>query len=441
MVIDIVNKKTAVTILYFLAILVHTVLFTPHRAYSDEGDAGANTAQILRKGVGTRGPAMGGAQTAYVGDATALHYNPAGLSQTNKNNLSFGFQQLVADITQGDMYYTMPHNNNSYSSGIGIKYIDYGSVDRTTVGVNNGVTTATANGEFGGNDLALTYGLSSSVTSNLNAGFSAKYVRLEIDDVTASGPAVDAGLQWTWPNYGMIHGLVMKNAGPDLTFQEADESLPTVVRYGVAKSLPNDIVLSADIEREVNLDSMGYMLGAHWQFVQNFAINIGYDGRVDIDNGFTGGFDFVASDKLKVGYSYQPFGELGNNHKFSLSWSWGKPSYKNQAKEGGVVNKKQQNNNMKRSKTEKQNNKIEKINKNKKIKAVYDYSRSYLEQELNVNIKTLDQSQVNNYLIKTVNRNEKVINATKLNKLKRGKNLDMPSLANMQQQSKAGGTQ
>ena len=59
---------------------------------------GTTAAQFLKIGVGARALAMGGAYAATSNDATALYWNPAGLSSLKKNEILLDHQDWILDV-------------------------------------------------------------------------------------------------------------------------------------------------------------------------------------------------------------------------------------------------------------------------------------------------------------------------------------------------------
>ena len=59
---------------------------------------GTTAAQFLKIGVGARALAMGGAYSAVSNDATALYWNPAGLSSMKKNEILLDHQDWILDV-------------------------------------------------------------------------------------------------------------------------------------------------------------------------------------------------------------------------------------------------------------------------------------------------------------------------------------------------------
>ena len=59
---------------------------------------GTTAAQFLKIGIGARALAMGGAYSAVSDDATALYWNPAGLSSMKKNEILLDHQDWILDV-------------------------------------------------------------------------------------------------------------------------------------------------------------------------------------------------------------------------------------------------------------------------------------------------------------------------------------------------------
>ncbi len=60
--------------------------------------AGISTAQFLKVGVGGRATAMGDAFIAVSNDVSSLYWNPAGLVQSDENEVMFSHNSWVVDI-------------------------------------------------------------------------------------------------------------------------------------------------------------------------------------------------------------------------------------------------------------------------------------------------------------------------------------------------------
>ena len=61
--------------------------------------SGTTAAKFLSIGVGSKAVSMGGAFTSIADDATAMYWNPAGLSYFNTRELYFNHSDWIADIS------------------------------------------------------------------------------------------------------------------------------------------------------------------------------------------------------------------------------------------------------------------------------------------------------------------------------------------------------
>jgi hypothetical protein len=105
--------KQLVHILIWLFIFQPFLGFTQFRIYSNE---------FLNIGAGARGLAMGNAQNASVGDATAGYWNPAGLIQVKDHpDLSIMHADYFSGIAKYDyVSIALPVQNNSRTLGFSL---------------------------------------------------------------------------------------------------------------------------------------------------------------------------------------------------------------------------------------------------------------------------------------------------------------------------------
>ena len=74
---------------------------------------GTTSAKFLSIGVGSSAVGMGGAFTAVADDATAMYWNPAGLSFHNTKEIYFNHANWIADISFDYFGLTLPLNPRS----------------------------------------------------------------------------------------------------------------------------------------------------------------------------------------------------------------------------------------------------------------------------------------------------------------------------------------
>ncbi|OQX85808.1 MAG: hypothetical protein B6D63_01480 [Candidatus Latescibacteria bacterium 4484_7] len=107
-----------------LSLIMITALFSllcaPLQAQNNgtlEGIALDKLGILNTPGTGARPFSMGGAYTAISDDAFALLYNPAGLAQVRRIELSIGMHQLKNDITNKFLGYSAENTCSSTSIG------------------------------------------------------------------------------------------------------------------------------------------------------------------------------------------------------------------------------------------------------------------------------------------------------------------------------------
>lgn len=287
-------------------------------------DAGTSAGLLLRLGSGGRGPAMGDAMTASATGVAALHYNPAGAAFSNHAEVGAMYQSLVLDVNQGELAFIHPINRSS-SWGVSARYLDYGRTQRVTLAdiINNNVSSGT----FGGQDIAVSATYGRQLGEEFSLGVTGKIINQEIDNSSGSAVAADVGGMWrpTGWRIPVRIGVTAANLGTKLKLDRVGENLPALIRGGIAVDLfQNRLTVAADVEK-VRDQNATAQIGGEFRLLDMLALRIGYDGRVDSDNGLTAGIGVNVSD-LTIDYAYLPYGQLGNNHRVGLLYRWG-PSY------------------------------------------------------------------------------------------------------------------
>jgi hypothetical protein len=309
--------RTIMTLRSFSTLMLLLVL-----AAGAGADGGTNAGLVLRMGSGARIPAMGDAGVANSWGVAALHYNPAGLGVTERAEVGAMYQSFVLDIGQGELRFAHPINNRS-AWGVSLSYLDYGLTTRVTLAdIFQDVQPAT---KFTGHDLVLgaSYGLR--VTDQVSIGATGKLINGEIDNTSATAFAADFGLLARAPGWPVRFGVSVLNLGSSMKYDRTKNDLPLLVRGGLAVDLfENRLTIAADLEKVRN-QGVSASVGAEVRLMELLALRVGYDGRIDADNGLTAGLGVKVAD-FAVDYAYVPFGRLGNSHRLGLTYQFG-PRY------------------------------------------------------------------------------------------------------------------
>lgn len=284
------------------------------------GTAGADELLIP---VGASGIALGGSNVAFVNGANAIFWNPAGLSRA-----SFGTEAYFSHM--------------SYIANIGV---DYGALGVNFQGIgtfaasfkslnfgNIPVTTAD-NPDGTGQTYSPTYivaGLTYSkvLSDRISVGANFNFVSESIMSTTASGFALDAGVEYDgliWPELKL--GVVIKNLGPNMTYSGANLyhqqagvgtsgwystvaapfELPSQMEVGLAydKKLNsmNDITVYGDFENN-NYSSDLYKVGVQYAFNNLIFLRGGYNFAPNAGKDPTGATNEIFDYTFGAGINY-----------------------------------------------------------------------------------------------------------------------------------------
>ena len=259
----------------------------------------------------------------------AMHYNPAGLAYTHRSEVQATYQSLVQGISHGEIGYSKPFTDIS-GWGVGMTYLDYGKIPRVTL--SDLINNATPSGSFSGADWILKGAYGRQYNEFMSFGVTAKLLHQELANIAATSFMVDLGMVMRPSTLPIRLALTGANIGtnvnfdvPGATANSVSEQLPALFRIGAAVDLLGDrLTFTGDVEKVRDQD-LTLQLGAEARVMDMIALRIGWDGRIDADEGLTGGIGVKVND-LALDYAFIPYGSLGNNHRVSLNYKFG-PNY------------------------------------------------------------------------------------------------------------------
>ena len=294
-----------------LVLLGIACLVLPTAALADDGSAGL---AFLKLGVGARAIGMGDAYTAVAGDASSVYWNPAGIMNVESVDVTLMHSEWFQDIRYE--YAGGVRSYGDYAVGVGVVGLYMDDLER-----RDG-PTAEPIGHFGVFDFAITGTYARRLTDNLNVGGSVKYLSEKIDDVTATGFAVDLGGRYDVPNFeGLSAGIAVLNLGPQMKFIEDGFDLPVMYKLGAALDVPfealnGDVVIAADAVMPAGGDTKVHF-GLEYEFADMIALRFGYRSGWDNHNVSMG--LGVKVSNFRLDYAIVPFySELGDTHRVSL---------------------------------------------------------------------------------------------------------------------------
>jgi hypothetical protein len=281
--------------------------------------AGTTGAQFLSQGGGARAMAMGEAFCAVADDASALFWNPAGLTRLNSPQLlathSFGLENTYQDFID----WAQPWQPVTLAAGL-----HYASMPGLEALDELGRTQ----GSFQPYDLAFTAGCGLALPL-FEAGASITFFREDLGQAASTGYAVDLG-GWLPLRDDLALGFKFENIGPGIRFVDQSQPLPFAMRAGVnyhpfpGWNATTDLVLPLDNTPQVHLG-----LEYQWPLGSSLVLSprLGFKTTTVQDNGFLSSLACGMGIRLAgwtLDYAWLPQGELGASHYLTLSLDLGK---------------------------------------------------------------------------------------------------------------------
>ncbi len=316
---------------------------------SSVSNVGTTAAAFLNIGVGSRANAMGGAFSAVANDATALYWNPAGLSQCEHTELTFNHSDWFLDIYHEFAGAVIPAGQHSF--GLCLTYVGMPDQKVRTIEEPEG------NGDYyNASDLMLGVSYAIKFTDQFAMGFTAKYIRQAIYNSAGAAAAIDFGAIYH-PSYldWLSLGMQIANFGSSLQFSGRDTDikvdndpkhnsndrlpaslttqaypLPLIFRFGLAvkpiDTRDNRFLTAIDLIHPSN-NTESVNVGAEYVYRDIISFRAGYHSLFERDYESTGGFTFgfglqiyIQSFVIVLDYAYRDFGILPGIDRFSCGF-------------------------------------------------------------------------------------------------------------------------
>ena len=282
-------------------------LFVPALVWATTGAA------FLKIPVGPRVCATGEAAVAYIDDASALFYNPAGLANVPRFDVLLAHNRWLLDM------------NHEYVAGVygfegigkfGLAFDYWGSGAIQGINIRGetipGYTVSAA-------DWSLNAGYARSI-SDFSFGFGLKFIHQQQESLSTSAVAVDAGAMYKAPLEGLKAGVSVANIGTKAKLYQESYGLPLQARLGWRYDrgivgVMQDLILS-------ETEKPGIAAGVECRPVQVLALRGGYRIGSDVDglSGLRAGLG-LSLHGIGVDYALAPYGKLGASHRISVSYN------------------------------------------------------------------------------------------------------------------------
>lgn len=306
--------------------------------------AGISAFQFLKIGVGARGIALGETFVAIANDASALYWNPAGLTQFTSQQLIVAHTEYVVDIKHeffGAAYHLTPND----AVGVSVSSLHMDQMEITTE-----VQPFGTGNYFSFGDLGIGLSYSKKMTDQFSFGVTLRYVEETLDVLKMKGLMVDLGTYY-WTGLGSSRfAVVVSNFGADVTPSgEATEyggtkvssfqsfSPPTQFKIGFAmdpmESDNQKVTTSIELNHP-NDNSENLHVGVEYQWEKWLWLRTGVKRTLgeplfardnSSSNDVTAGLGVavpVLDETVMLDYAFANYNTLGSVHRISLGISF-----------------------------------------------------------------------------------------------------------------------
>jgi len=309
---------------------------------------GTSSGQFLKIGIGARAAGLGDAYCALSDGVETIYWNPAGLADMNRSELSLMYNSWLETINYNFIAFAYPY----FSYGTLAVAINYLSMSPITKCDNTGDSSGW--GTISPYDLAINFGYGYFFSPKNKIGINLKFINscLEEDSVTAF--AVDLGYQRELTKYFTL-GVALQNLGTGLRYREETASLPVNFKFGLAYNrtiltnfslLPTTFVLDFNLPVDNDL-SINSGIEYRYRIIQKMFVAFRFGIKTShifstesyADFGYThylgteywGAFSFglgITNENFSLDYAFVPFYDLGSSHRLSLRLKFGKVTSK-----------------------------------------------------------------------------------------------------------------
>jgi hypothetical protein len=335
---------------YILVILVLLLIFyTPVQAV-DVTKSGTTAAPFLVIDIGPRATGMGSAYVSLANDATAMYWNPAGISRLKNFEATFCNTKWIADL--GFNYAGAVLSFGTVGNvGLNATFLSMDQMERTTEFQPEGTGEFFDAGSFA---VGLSY--ARNLTEQFSIGFNVKYINERIYHCKAQGFALDVGALFDTHFQGITLGMCISNYGTKMQLDGQDLvvqhdinpvlsgnnskinaklqtdafDLPLMFRVGLSTDLlkgdyHSNFIISVDALHPSD-DKESINVGGEYILYDMFSLRAGYKElfKQDSEQGLTfgAGLRYTISGMnttVYFDYAYIDFGVFSSVNMFSIS--------------------------------------------------------------------------------------------------------------------------
>jgi hypothetical protein len=301
------------------------VAMIPAQVFATEPFAkvGTYSMQFLKIGVSARASGMGNAFTAIANDASATYWNPGGLVDVTRTDISLSYTWWPADIALNYAAgaFTLPFIPGTWGVSARALTMDPQVVRTIYLPEGTGET-------FDSGDMSFGLSYAKFFTDKFSSGATVHFLHSGLADKSVNAFAVDFGLIYRIGLWGMRLGMLIQSLGSKVNYDDRESKMPTVFKVAMAATPYSQGVNSvqgvfefthpSDNQERINL-------GAEYGFNQFFFLRGGYDLNADTE-GLAAGMglrvDTSQTSDLTFDYAWSDMSEMGEVHRISLGFTY-----------------------------------------------------------------------------------------------------------------------
>ncbi len=309
---------------------------------------GTTIGQFLKIEPGARNAALGSAGAAMYGEVISAYHNPASLGRLPDVQIQFTHSPWLADINYNYLIAGIP------LSGMGTLMVQITSLNSGEIDVRT-VEQPLGTGErYSVTNFSMGMGFGKMLTDRISMGVQINYLRETIWHSSASGFALNIGVQYQLADNGPILGAAIANFGPRTGYngrdlflnydfdpdkygdndqlpaelRTDDFPLPTIFRAGISYPIRlggNQKVIVAVDAAHPNDNTESISFGGEWNYGEFFSLRGGYRDMFlqDLEGGVVLGAGLqvgLSGYRLSFDYAWADYGILQQTQRFTLGF-------------------------------------------------------------------------------------------------------------------------
>ncbi|MBN2070857.1 MAG: PorV/PorQ family protein [Candidatus Krumholzibacteriota bacterium] len=312
--------KSKVLIGFMVLMVVPVMLLGSTKPFEK---VGTYAAPFLKIGPSARAAGMGNAFTAIADDATAIYWNPAGMVEINRTQVTLNSTLWPADI---DVYFvgavfTTPYLPGTF--GISARALVMDPQVERTIYMPEGTKRF-----FDAGDMSFGLSYATYFTDKFSAGFTGHFIHMGLADKSVETMAFDFGLIYRIGIQGMRLGMMIQSLGGEVDFDDRSSKMPTLFKVGLSMDAYRrgmHAVLAAGEFSHPSDNKERMNVGMEYVFNQFFYLRSGYNINYDTSKlGWGVGFRVDTSQTSDLGFDYawEDLDYLGSTHRVTLNFSY-----------------------------------------------------------------------------------------------------------------------